>query len=181
MDVILRQASNISVRPRTERVGDSECWVIDAVTPRGGYTLWIDPPHGHNLAKAEVKKKQGDFDRDSLVPKNTSIHSSVLNARFSLVDGLWVPVEAQSTLEVGAPEGRFLAKTWHKINGISLNPDHQNSFALMVIRNGAKVVVAGAPRTPRGHWRDGQIIDFQGNTVDLAQFGYAPLPDWSKR
>ncbi len=179
VDVILRQASKMAVRPRTERIGDSDCWVIDAATPRGKYTLWIDPQHGYHLAKAEVEKKQGD--RDTRLPKNTSMRSSVVNARFLRVEELWVPVESQGNFEVRTPGNWFLAKTQHHINEIMLNPDHQNSFALMAIRNGTKVVIAGAPRTPAGHWRDGQIIDLEGKPVDLARFGYAPLPDSGKR
>jgi len=183
MDAILRHASKISVRLQTERVGNSDCWVIDAVAPQGKYTVWVDPQHGYNLAKAEVHKGEGDRERDTVLPKNTTVRSSVVNVRFSSVAGTWVPMEAQSTLEWRTPEGWSLAKTTHKITEITLNPDHQKarSFALMPIRNGAQVVIAGAPQTPAGRWIDGEIIDTDGNRVDVTRLGYGPLPDPTKR
>ena len=178
MEVILRQATKISVRERTARVGDWDCWVIDAVVPRGKYTLWIDPQHGYHLAKAEVEKKGGDRHHDTFLPKDTSIRASVVNARFSRFDALWVPVESQSTWEVRSPESWFVSKASHKITEFTANPDHQKlgSFELMPIRNGAQVAIPGAPKTPAGRWRDGRIIDAQGRQVDLSQFGYETLP-----
>jgi hypothetical protein len=178
VDVILRQASKTSVRRRPERVGDSDCWVIDGVTSRGHYTLWIDPQHGYNLAKAEVRRKPGDRDRGHLFPKDSSEQASVLNVRFEQIAGAWVPTESEAVFETRSPGGWFRATTRHRIRDIVLQPDHQarDSFALMPIRNGAKVVIAGAAKTPAGRWRDGVILDAQGTRVDLARLGYEPLP-----
>ena len=182
VDVILLQASKSSVRRKTERVGDSDWWVLDATTPRGKYVLWLDPRHGDNLAKAEVEKMAGDRDRDTILPKKTFIRASVVNARFATVNGVWVPIEAQSTFEIRGPEQWFRAKTSHRITEFLVSPDHRklDSFRLMSIRNGAQVVISGAPKTPAGRWRDGRIIDAQGNSVELTGFGYDPLPESSK-
>jgi hypothetical protein len=178
VDVILGQARKTSVRPRTERVGESDCWVIDGVTPRGRYALWIDLARGYHLAKAEVRRKPGDRDRDHLFPKNASEQAAVVNVRFERVAGSWVPTESEATFETRNPEGWFRSKTRHRVTEIVLQPDHEKraSFALMPIRDGAKVVIAGAAKTPAGRWRDGAIIDAQGNRVDLARLGYEPLP-----
>ncbi len=182
VDSILRQASKISVRPRMERANDSDCWVIDAVATHGKYTLWIDPGHGYNLARAEVVKSQGDRDGDTVLPKNTSIQSSVVNARFLCFDQTWVPAESRSAFAARSPESWFLAKTSHKITEFTVNPDHPKlgSFRLMPIRNGAQVVISGAPKTPAGRWRDGEIFDSEGKPVDLAKSGYEPFSDLEK-
>ncbi|MHC4575511.1 MAG: hypothetical protein ACYS76_15540, partial [Planctomycetota bacterium] len=50
VDTVLRSSGRISVRDSLEQVGRSPCYVIDAVTERGRYTLWIDPQHGYNIA-----------------------------------------------------------------------------------------------------------------------------------
>jgi hypothetical protein len=183
VDMILRQATKISVRPRTERMGNSDCWVVEGVTPRGKYTLWIDPQHGYHLAKAEVTRQPGDRDRDHVFPKDASEQAGVGNVRFEQIAGSWVPMESESTFETRNPDGWFRAKSRHRITELILQPDHnaRSSFALMPIRNGAKVVIAGAPKTPAGRWQAGEVIDAQENRVDLARLGYDPLPEPAKR
>lgn len=178
VDAILRQATKIFVRPRPERMGNSDCWVVEGVTPRGKYTLWIDPQHGYHLAKAEVTRQPGDRDRDHWFPKDASEQAGVVNVRFEQIAGLWVPMESESTFQTRNPDGWLQSKARHRITEIILQPDHsaRRSFALMPIRNGAKVVIEGAPKTPAGRWHDGGIVDGQGNRVDLVRLGYDPLP-----
>jgi len=42
-DSILKQADSTSVRDELERVGSGDCYVIDAKTKHGTYTIWLDP------------------------------------------------------------------------------------------------------------------------------------------
>ncbi|MHC4483470.1 MAG: hypothetical protein ACYSW4_07980, partial [Planctomycetota bacterium] len=62
IDSTLRLADSASVRRKMEKVQGAKFYVIEAMIPgRGKYTLWIDPEHGYNIAKAIVKKKENDL------------------------------------------------------------------------------------------------------------------------
>ena len=51
---ILREADKIELRKDMEVIGGSECYVIEATGKHGEYTVWLDPQHGYNIAKAKV-------------------------------------------------------------------------------------------------------------------------------
>jgi hypothetical protein len=58
---ILKTASKLTVRPETEEIAGSRCYVLDAVTANGRYSLWLDPEHGYGIAKAQVLKSGSDI------------------------------------------------------------------------------------------------------------------------
>ena len=60
-DLILKNAHKISVQDKTDIVGEVECYVINALTKRGKYIIWIAPKYGYNIAKAEVRRSAGDI------------------------------------------------------------------------------------------------------------------------
>lgn len=142
IDTILRKAKGIHVRQKMDKVGDSECYVIEADIRDGKYTLWIDPVHGYNIARAEVRKKQGNLAAGKPLGAGFSISSSFKFARFEQVDGIWLPMEARLTGESKWPGGHFSKGTTHiKKTSVTLNPDHEalGSFVLDDIPDGAKV------------------------------------------
>ncbi|MHC4620330.1 MAG: hypothetical protein ACYTEQ_21485, partial [Planctomycetota bacterium] len=81
VDSILRGCRRISVRDTLERVGRSHCYVIDAVTQRGRYTVWIDPQHGYNIARAELSGGKGDMLYDTKCMEGDSFYSSIKDVR----------------------------------------------------------------------------------------------------
>lgn len=167
VDSILRKADTISVRDKTEHIGGSECYVIDAETKRGKYTLWIDPKHGYNLAKAEVRRREGDLSQGRPLPKGT-LSSSLENVRFEKVDGVWVPMEWDIKVTAYWLDDYLISKTHDKRTAITLNPDHEalGSFVPNDIKNGARVFVMGV-RGIKYTWQDGQVVDEKGRKVDL--------------
>jgi len=136
VDSTLRRSRRISVRDRLERVGGSQCYVIDAVTERGKYTLWIDPRHGYNIAKIQNLKKEGDLFRvmpmdeelhRHLVGKGGSFYVCVQNVRFEKNKDTWVPMEAEVKYNFDTPGDRivhFEGKKHIKRTQVILNPDH---------------------------------------------------------
>ena len=54
LDVVLREAKQISMRSTAEMVNGIACHVIDADTQYGRYTVWLDPAHGYNAAKIKT-------------------------------------------------------------------------------------------------------------------------------
>ena len=169
VDRILRQADNISVRDKLEKINGSNCYVIEAKTKRGKYTVWIDPEHGYNIAKAENIKQAGDvtFSYDYLLTDKARISYFLKNVRFKKIDDLWVPIEADMGNSRIIYTGKFyIASKMHvKITDIVLNPDHDalGSFLPDDIPNGAIIFAHGA----RYIWQDGKLVDEKGRRVEL--------------
>ncbi|MBC8218503.1 MAG: hypothetical protein H8E73_08565, partial [Planctomycetes bacterium] len=165
VDFILRKADTISVRDKTEQISGSECYVIDAEANRGKYTLWIDPKHGYNLAKAEVLRQEGDLYRGQPIPTKGTLSSFLENVRFEKVDGVWVPMEWDNKLTWNWPD--YNLKSVHdKRTAITLNPDHEalGSFVQDDIKNGARVYLAPVILI-QYTWQDGKVVDKEGNVV----------------
>ncbi|MHC4474965.1 MAG: peroxiredoxin family protein [Planctomycetota bacterium] len=119
VDSILRRSEKVSVRDKLERVGRSKCYVIDAVTERGRYTLWIDPEHGYNIAKAQ--KEAGD----RRLPKGKGESSFLKNVKFEKIDGVWVPMGGDMEFGHQGPGWDYREKKHHKRREVILNPDHE--------------------------------------------------------
>jgi hypothetical protein len=139
VDSIMRRSGRISLRERLERVRSSKCFVLDAVTKRGTYTLWIDPEHGYNLARAKTFKRTGDMWGDDRMEQG-SCYSSVEVTMFKKIEDVWIPWEAD--LEFGQDgEVRSKYKGHHKRTMVILNPDHEalQSFCPDEIPSGMKV------------------------------------------
>jgi len=55
VDRVLRQSDSLFLRDEAESVNGVDCYVIEAKTNYGHYTVWIDPEHGYSIAKARVR------------------------------------------------------------------------------------------------------------------------------
>ena len=51
IDRFLRGCQSARVRPEIESIEGASCYVLEAETPNGRYTLLMDPNHGYNFAK----------------------------------------------------------------------------------------------------------------------------------
>jgi hypothetical protein len=153
-DVLLRSAKRISVRNAMSRVNGSDCYVLDAVTMGGKFTLWIDPAHGYLAAQYEVRVEEGDRWGDGAGPveKGVSVLHGMKNVRFEQIDGEWIPVEADTVYDAKGHNGFFCKSQSHlECTEVVLDPDHDalGSFVPDDIREGAKVYVMGR-RYPSG-------------------------------
>ena len=162
VDSVLRKANTISVRDKTEKIGGADCYIIEADTKQGQYTVWIDPEHGHNIAKAIIKRESGDvlIGRNGYtLPERDQIYSSLENVRFEEIDGIWVPVEVDIRDERDFPDGKFhKSQSHYKRTDVILNPEFSDSdFAPDDIPDGAKVYVKEAPGI-RYKWQNGKLI-----------------------
>ena len=169
IDSMLKQADAISVRDRMRRAGEAEspCYIIDAATKHGKFTLWIDPERGYNIAKAEVQRKAGDTMLDQPLEGKASFRSSLSKVCFAKIDNVWVPMDAEikglRTYRDGSFHG---ARQHHKRTEVILNPDHDSlgSFVPDDIENGAEVLdlsVEGIIYT----WQDGCVVDKNGRVI----------------
>lgn len=169
IDSILRDTDTISVRDNTQNIAGSDCYVIDAVTKHGKYTLWIDPDHGYNIAKAIARKTRGDLWSHGLLKGESKIYFSLKNIRFKKIDDVWVPMEADTYSSQTWSKGEFWKSSGHiKRTEFVLNPDHDamGSFLPDDIRDGAKISYINGVRTRGYTWRNGGPVDENGREVD---------------
>ena len=172
VDAVLRRANKIAVRDTTENISGSDCFVIDAVTERGKYTIWIDPQHGYNIAKAEVIRKEGDLIYDyGALKDGDQYYTSLSNVQFQQINGVWIPIEADIKYRWDLPQKYdYYENIHHKVTEFIINPDHEalGSFASDDIQNGAKVRVVekDGSFTSIGYtWQDGKVIDKDGKVI----------------
>ncbi|HUW18603.1 MAG TPA: hypothetical protein VMW16_04810 [Sedimentisphaerales bacterium] len=170
VDSILRKADNLSVRKTMEPVAESACYVIDAsVTRHGKYTLWIDRQHGYHIARAVVERGTNDVAFvDYVLTGRARVFTSFENVRFEKIDGVWIPMEGDIMKKFTQSDGGSSNQKEHyKRREIILNPDHNalGSFVPSDVPNGARVAVVGLGRKYK--WRDGKVVDEQGNAVDF--------------
>jgi hypothetical protein len=169
VDSIVRDADTISVQDNTQSIGASDCYVINAVTKHGKYKLWIDPAHGYNIAKAIARKTRGDLNSHGLLKGKAKALFSMKNVRFKKIEGLWVPMEADTYSSQTWSKGEFWKSSGHiKRTEFILNPDHDalGSFLPDDIRDGAPVSLINGVRTKGYTWRNGEPVDEKGRKVD---------------
>jgi len=125
---------------RLKHYKTSKCYVIDAVTNHGQYTIWIDPQRGYNILKAEVQKKSMDLAwgkplnfkpksipmLQSRPPVKTNFSFYLDNVLLENIKDVWVPIEAENQRSYTYEDGRVMTvKSHHKRNEINLNPNFE--------------------------------------------------------
>ena len=175
MDVMLRKAVIISVSSEMENVGGSDCYLIRARTKQGALSLWIDPAHGYNVAKAEARLSQGDLAFDYRLKRGESRVTRLENVRFERVNGVWVPMEADVSQHRKYRGGTVNEDYHYKRTEFVLNPDHDalGSFDNPIenpkndpeLKNGTDVCHLGDP--DRYVWQDGKLLPDARASGDL--------------
>ena len=180
LDEMLKGARSISVRPKPETIQGAVCYVLEANTRFGRFTLWLDSEHGFHPARIHGTVRVGD---DIGFPGNPHVITSreaitrdysVDNVRFEKVDDVWVPVEADAKRHVvlGNENGFSDETTHYKRTKIVLNPDHAAlaSFADPMknpeldpeLVNGSIVYLSSGQKNT---WQDGAVVDPKGKVV----------------
>jgi len=175
IDSVLRRAASMSVRPVREQVGSVACYVVDANTTSGKYTVWFDPQHGYQIARADIRAGPEHIFRRRPVKDNESNSLSVRNIRFEKIDGTWVPMESDihGTSVRQRQDSTCTSTTHHKITQIILNPDHEalGSF-VPVIEDGTNVRDRESSVTYT--WQNGKLVDMTGQQYSLDDISNLP-------
>ncbi|MBW8034244.1 MAG: hypothetical protein FVQ79_00835 [Planctomycetes bacterium] len=175
LDNVLRSAKQVSVRGQTEKVGSSECFVLEAETKYGQYAIWLDPEHGFHPAKIHQKGDEGDYSGRHLLTKGESARAYLKNVRFEKVGDVWVPMEADSRSDMRSTQGFHSTEDYHyKRTKFILNPDHdklgsfddplKNPGQDPELKNGSRVRINSIPI--KYTWQNGAVVDADGNKVD---------------
>ncbi len=138
LDGVLKNAKHISVRQAPENINGFSCYVVEADTKYGDFTVWFDSEHGYLPARIKAKMGVGDDigepESPHVISKEEGIEREYTldNIRFEKIDGTWVPMEADSKRNVvlGSENGFSKNESHFKFTKIALNPDHEtlNSF-----------------------------------------------------
>jgi len=152
VDRLLRKAGNLSVRRMTEKVGRSQCYVINGVHEKDKYTIWIDPQHGYHIAKAVVERPRSN------VQGLQGFRVEIKNVRFKRIDSKWVPVSANLENRFDYNNGHYSNGSYYfKVTEMVFNPDHDalGSFIPDDIRDGTWIpffVDSQSPYYPQYFW-----------------------------
>jgi hypothetical protein len=157
---IVKDAETVKVREKNETVGGSLCHVLEARKGPLQWTLWIDPAHGHHVAKMD-QTRQG---------KPALKMLKVWNVKFQLVSGVWVPMENDfQYFNIG---GRASEEQQHfKVVQLTVNPDHEalKSFVPTPVE-GARVWIRGATGIDGKQeftWQRGKVVDDKGSVITI--------------
>ena len=112
--------------------------MIYAKTDSGRISLWIDPAHGYNVARAESRGTQGNLYYGRPLTRGQVVSSRIEHIRFEKTDDVWVPVEAD--MKQYQDDRISIIKWHHKRTKMTLNPDHNalGSFVPDDIPEGTK-------------------------------------------
>lgn len=159
VDKLLRKASNLSIRRTTEKVGRSPCYVIEGVYEKDKYTIWLDPKHDYNIAKAVVERPRSN------VQGLQGFRVELKNVRFKNIDGRWVPVSATLENRFDYNNGHYANDSCHyKVIEMVFNPDHDalGSFVPDDIKDGTWIpffVDSQSPHYPQYFWsKDPKVV-----------------------
>jgi len=131
LDAMLRKAKSLTVSEKMEDVLGSDCYVLKGDTGSGTIMLWIDPEHGCNAAKVETRIRSPNSTPNSSATTTTRLE----NVLFKKIDGVWVPMEADTLKQVDfniyGKKGYTHEQSHLKRTQFLLNPDHNavGSFA----------------------------------------------------
>jgi surface antigen len=160
IDVMLREAQTATLRKDMEKVNDTACYVVDATTPCGDLTVWIDPDHGYAIARhrLEASKAAGHRQYDRGLVHDRCIETSE-TAHFECVDGVWIGLEAIQHIRYMYEGIQYTQQRHIRITEFIPNPDHEKlrSFQQDDVPNGTLVMIP-----PITHilyvWQDGDLI-----------------------
>lgn len=144
---ILAQSTKIDLRSQMDKVSGVNCYVIDADTTYGKYSLWIDPDHGYGIARAKVSKSGNDIVYDRVLQQIdiSDFTFSIDNVEFQKIGNGWVPISADYQVSTQYADGRIITeKTNHKRIQINPNPDFKAIGAFVPnIPDGTYIAIEG--------------------------------------
>jgi hypothetical protein len=174
IDSELTKAGRISVQHTMEDVGGSQCYVINARGNGCDYTIWIDPEHDYNIARAVVKRRWHSAHppeyyrgRKPKVALAGSSETVVENVRYKQIERIWAPVECDYYLNTRSKQGAYCLSHYHyKVTDYQLNPDHEvlGSFKNDFVREGALVYLHGVEKVTY-KWQEGKVVDAKSKVI----------------
>ncbi|MHC4395685.1 MAG: leucine-rich repeat domain-containing protein [Planctomycetota bacterium] len=95
---LLIAASDLKLHDRMESIDGVECYIVEAHTDHGHYTVWFDPTHGYLPRRAVVEKRADDIYSHNRHLSDTPLsefHFTMDSVKFKNVDGTFIPIECE--------------------------------------------------------------------------------------
>jgi len=160
IDRVLRAAKEVSLRDGMENINGVPCYIIDARTKYGRFTVWVDPSHDFAISKwqIEASRAAGHLQYMGLTPYETYSEQSETTS-FKRFDDIWIGTEMvrQKLYSREETTHEERAHTW--ITEFVPNPDHEvlGSFEQDDVPNGTLVIIAPVTHI-RYVWHDGELV-----------------------
>ena len=177
MIAVLKMSNSTKVRKQMEVVDGRRTYVLEAQTPYGHHTLWLDPDHGFYPKRIVIEKQPGDLMDDKplamTADQSRAYHDpfypdaplkqfriTVAPITVEAVDGLYFPTSATIEIVRTYTDGREVtARITYECNHIDLKPDFEAIGAFRLdVPDGIPVFFMDDPRADAGiryEWRDG--------------------------
>lgn len=170
---LLSNLDRVSVRPKLEKIGGALCYVIEAKTLSGDIIVWLDPDHGYNVARAELRQSKGHkiSARASIpyvlggadkMPTRTIIaeQKTVDKVAFSKVGDRWVPVKRHVTFARHSQEDfpPIEGESYIERTNIVLNPDFEKMGAFKIEVPDETRVLGSENGGVAMVWRQGKVV-----------------------
>lgn len=172
-NLIKNNSKQIKLREKTEKIRDSDCFVIDGVVNgKGKYTVWIDPVHDYHIAKIQVRRNENDSVRQVKLKRGEYSNETYEVVQFQRVGEKWFPQEIKSNVIRFDLGKHYQEDEIIKFTEVKLNPDHEllKSFVPDDIPNGTKVKLSAFPSSLTFSWHDGKVVDKDGKVImDLTE------------
>jgi hypothetical protein len=174
--MFLRADANVKLLDQRSKVNGVDCYVVEAEVPqRGKYKVWIDPVHGFNLARLQLRYKTGDIRNGNTLGKDVYGEEFYKVLEFQEVGGVWLPktFKIKDDSHDGSYDYDEQGVTQTELYEVNLNPNHEKegSFLTDDIPNGTQVRLEGVPLNVILTWQDGYIVDKDGKKVDPKKVG----------
>ena len=165
VDVILRDAEELTLSREQNSAGSPGNYIIRAKTKWGRYTVWLDPTHDYQIARAETHKEGGDFVISGKpLPQGYTMDYTLNDILFQKIGEQWIPMEATWTYNMTQPGGYYTKmRDQLKRTKVILSPDFDalHAFEPDDVRDGAIFLKGPAISGPVGVqyiWRKGELI-----------------------
>ncbi len=160
IDTVLRDAQSLSLREDREEVNGVHCYVIDAQTRYGDFTVWIDPEHGFSIVRrqSEVSKAAGHL-RYGKISGYEACKDTYEVVRLESLDDLWLPSEAIRRCRYRGGGTDYVENACVRITEFVRDPDHEasGSFEEDDVPNGTLVIIPPVTHI-RYVWQDGDLV-----------------------
>lgn len=196
LDTILADAETLTLRQAQSQTGGSLCYVVDAKTSSGRYSVWFDPTQGYQIVRAEVRKTDDDLYGGrplnkyrsqahaaagaglppgvslppNSLPEFVSYRFDLISATYAEREGVWLPMTCQYETVV-EDEAH---KSWRQVLLKTLNVDLEPGFAAMDafepnVPDGTTALLSTGMTTYT--WKGGKMVDSYGFEVDPEHLG----------
>ena len=157
--------ANLSVRKDKERVGESECYVVESMNRFGRITAWFDPQKDFALIQYTVELDSRNIERENLTVAQAfkcdgvSKRVEVTIEKFTRVKDLWLPITIKEHEYASLPKGNYHDSTRIiQLDSWSINPDFEalHAFELKDIPDDSVWQYVG-PSRERYRWDGGKL------------------------